>query len=253
MRTAKDATLDDAVFLWFTWCRFRKDNNKSGKVLLFLSNAPSHPSAEILNSLDDNFKIMFLPPNVTAILQPMDRGVIEKLKKRFKKQVLRRLPLSENDCESVVAFAKRLHLKDSCHMLADAWDSLTVTNLQNAWKKLWPVVEAGETKDAKEWLNNDTNLTGCTSLSDDDIVKSVNEDCPSDNDSDETNQDVNDTGPTHAEAFTALDTALTWYTWYERQAESCSTQLLLLKRVRDLAAAKRCSTIMQRKISDYFH
>ncbi|KAK9744532.1 hypothetical protein QE152_g7681 [Popillia japonica] len=95
-------------------------------------------------------------------------------------------------------------------MLANAWDSLTVTNLQNAWKKLWSVVEGGETsdsnrtdsdkerilnemtalfstingfeecdaEDAREWLNNDTNLTGCTILSDDDIVKSVNEACP---------------------------------------------------------------------------
>ncbi|KAK9685160.1 hypothetical protein QE152_g38257 [Popillia japonica] len=97
----------------------------------------------------------------------------------------------------------------------------------------------------KEWLNNDTNLTGCTILSDDNIVKSVNEACPSDNDSDERNQDVNDTEPTHADAFTALDTALTWY---ERQAESCSTKLLLLKRLRDLVAAKRCSTIVQKKL-----
>ncbi|KAI4460851.1 hypothetical protein MML48_5g00002327 [Holotrichia oblita] len=130
-----------------------------------------------------------------------------KTKQTLKKLVLRRLHLSENDRQSVVAFAKKLHLKDSCHMLADAWDSLTVTNLQNAWKKSWPVVEAGETshsnrtdsdeeqilnemtalfstinefeecnaEDAKERLNNDTNLTGCAILSDDDIVKSVNE------------------------------------------------------------------------------
>lgn len=117
-KAQKSAWMDSNLFTeWYinnfipSVNRFRKDNNKSGKVLLFLSNAPSHPSAEILNSLDDNFKIMFPPPNVTAILQPMDQGVIEKLKKLYKKQVLRRLLLSENDCESVVAFAKKLHLR----------------------------------------------------------------------------------------------------------------------------------------------
>lgn len=30
-----------------------------------------------------------------------------------------------------------MNIKDSIYMLSDAWDSLTKTNLQRAWKKLW--------------------------------------------------------------------------------------------------------------------
>ena len=52
-----------------------------------LDKVLSHPSEEILN-IDDDFKIMFLLSNVTAILQPMNQGVIEKLKRLYKKQVI---------------------------------------------------------------------------------------------------------------------------------------------------------------------
>ncbi|GFX31894.1 uncharacterized protein TNCV_3408091 [Trichonephila clavipes] len=56
-------------------------------------------------------------------------------------------------------------------------------------------------------------------------------------------------GSSSANAFSALETAMEWY---EQQSECCPTQLLLLKRIRDLAAKKRRCTMLQRKISDYF-
>jgi hypothetical protein len=34
-----------------------------------------------LNTVDANFKGIFLPPNVTALIPPMDQGVVGKLKK----------------------------------------------------------------------------------------------------------------------------------------------------------------------------
>ena len=61
------------------------------KFLLLVDNAPSHPSAEILNSIDSQFEIMFLPPNVTPLIQPMDEDVIENLKRHFRKNLLRQL------------------------------------------------------------------------------------------------------------------------------------------------------------------
>ncbi|GFW59200.1 uncharacterized protein TNCV_2781311 [Trichonephila clavipes] len=55
--------------------------------------------------------------------------------------------------------------------------------------------------------------------------------------------------PSNADAFSALETAMEWY---EQQSECCPTQLLLLKRIRDLTAKKRRCTKTQRKIRDYF-
>ncbi|KFD50251.1 hypothetical protein M514_08879 [Trichuris suis] len=62
---------------------------KTGKVLLLIDNAPAHPSAEYLNVVDELVTVKFLPPNVSALIQPMDQGVIEILKWHYRKQLLR--------------------------------------------------------------------------------------------------------------------------------------------------------------------
>jgi len=51
------------------------------KAFLFLDNAPSHRSSETLKSNDGTIKVMFLPPNTTAAIQPMDQSVLDPCKK----------------------------------------------------------------------------------------------------------------------------------------------------------------------------
>ena len=60
------------------------------KALLLLDNAPSHPDETVLQSSDKCIKAMFLPPNTTALIQPMDQGVLESLKRRCRKSLLRK-------------------------------------------------------------------------------------------------------------------------------------------------------------------
>ncbi|GFU86812.1 uncharacterized protein TNCV_1342571 [Trichonephila clavipes] len=52
--------------------------------------------------------------------------------------------------------------------------------------------------------------------------------------------------PSNADSFSAFETAMEWY---EQQSQCCPTQLLLLKRIRDLAAKKRKCTMVQRIFS----
>ncbi|PRD21062.1 UNVERIFIED_CONTAM: hypothetical protein NCL1_52895 [Trichonephila clavipes] len=88
-------------------------------------------------------------------------------------------------------------------------------------------------------------------LNDDEIVTSVLvESDPVDDEMDEDeDNNVSSKGPSNADAFSALEAAMEWY---RQQSKCCPTQLVLLKRIRDLAAKKRRCTIVQRKISDYF-
>ncbi|GFW97980.1 uncharacterized protein TNCV_1806311 [Trichonephila clavipes] len=87
-------------------------------------------------------------------------------------------------------------------------------------------------------------------LNDDEIVTSVQAEF--DDETDE-NGDNNNNGSSesssNADTFSACKTAMEWY---EQQSECSPTQLLLLKRIRDLAAKKRRCTMVPRKISDYF-
>ncbi|GFY17429.1 hypothetical protein TNCV_658421 [Trichonephila clavipes] len=52
----------------------------------------------------------------------------------------------------------------------------------------------------------------------------------------EYNNNESSKGPSNADAFSALETAMEWY---EQQSECYPTQLLLLKRIGNFAAKKR--------------
>ena len=52
------------------------------KILLILDNCSSHPD---LSHLNENVEFLFLPPNTTSLIQPMDQGVIATLKALYKK------------------------------------------------------------------------------------------------------------------------------------------------------------------------
>ncbi|GFV62051.1 uncharacterized protein TNCV_4108541 [Trichonephila clavipes] len=87
-------------------------------------------------------------------------------------------------------------------------------------------------------------------LNDDEIVTSVEEEPDDETDEvEDTNNNESSKGPSNAGAFPTLEIAMKWY---RQQSECCPTQLLLLKRIRDLAVKKRWSTTVQRKLSDYF-
>ncbi|GFU05084.1 jerky protein homolog-like [Trichonephila clavipes] len=59
--------------------KFNKENDLPQRAILLIDNAPSHPGTEELSS--GEIKAIFLPPNVTPLLQPMDQCVLQKLKK----------------------------------------------------------------------------------------------------------------------------------------------------------------------------
>ncbi|GFX40704.1 uncharacterized protein TNCV_1218271 [Trichonephila clavipes] len=103
------------------------------------------------------------------------------------------------------------------------------------------------------WMACDADDCGFRMLNDDEIVISVQEESDPVNDETDKDEDNNNNesskGPSNADAFSALGTTMEWY---EQQSECCSTQLLLLKRIRDLASKTRRRTMVQRKISDYF-
>ena len=54
-----------------------------------MDNAPSHPDS--LNSDDNQITWFFLPANTTSLIQPLDQGVLEKVKRCYKRDLLLRM------------------------------------------------------------------------------------------------------------------------------------------------------------------
>ena len=59
---------------------------QSRNVLLFVDDAPSHPTAEL-----SNVKLAFFPPNTTSKSQPMDQGIIQTMKLEYRKRQLQHI------------------------------------------------------------------------------------------------------------------------------------------------------------------
>lgn len=69
--------------------KFLKKNGLPRKAILLLDNAPSHPDESNLRSED--IIVKFFPPNVTSIGQPMDQGVLETLKRHYRRFLLQEI------------------------------------------------------------------------------------------------------------------------------------------------------------------
>lgn len=133
--------------------KFMKRSNLPIKALLVLDNAPGHPNEQELKSSDGNIQAIFLPPNCTPLLQPMDQNVIQKIKSLYKNKLLIHIISEDGD---VTQSLKGLNLKDVVFSLAHAWNSVSPNLIQSSWKKLWPTMnDVSETEETNEWDTED--------------------------------------------------------------------------------------------------
>lgn len=127
-----------------------------------MDNAPSHPSTDVLNNINENFEVIYLPPNVTALIQPMDQGAISITKKLYKKQFLTKL-LLEGKQLNTNDFLKNFTLRDCIILISNAWENIQSSTLNKVWKPiLGDLIHADENSIIEE-NNGSNNLCDCTS------------------------------------------------------------------------------------------
>nr|CAD7426390.1 unnamed protein product [Timema monikensis] len=72
---------------------------------------------------------MFLPPNVTSLLQLMNQSVNESTKRHYQRQLLRKLLLAEEGEESVLDLYNKM-------MIAEAWNLVKNLKLKRPWNRI---------------------------------------------------------------------------------------------------------------------
>lgn len=230
-------------------------------MLLLLDNAPAHPSTEKLVSADRKVTTLFFPPNTTSILQPMGQGILEALKRRYKKQLLQHL-IIEDRSSSLSDVLKQLTIKDAVYWCAQAWEEIAPQSLCKSWNKLLSPVatsvassseadtvntideSAGfvelfkdfsegneDWKNPNDWLAEDSDDPDYQILSDCEIVVEVNggaDDLPSDTEGADKSIE---TTVSHAQAYEAFGTALEWLEAQGEEVErhSCCETITLPK------------------------
>lgn len=249
-------------------------NNLPRKAILLLDNATTHPIADELK--DKEIKAVFLPPNVTAVCQPMDQGVIQALKLKYRRQLLRYLISAVDNDEDYISALKKIDVLDVIRWVAEGWEEILPTTIVSSWKILldhegnkFKEIDGGQFKnyenkvekenivsllekipgcekvnenDVNEWVNNDDE----DEITDDDIVKMVtNEECSEEEDLPESHVNL----IPHSEGFKMLDGALEYIT---QQEGISSADIICLRKLRDLAAKKRTEIVKQKTIKDFF-
>lgn len=101
---------------------FLRTQNLPEKALLLLDNAPSHPSAEELKTSDGHIFVMFMPPNVTPLIQPMDQNVLRLTKLYYRNLLLSSIITGD---EPVGSALNKLTLSEAMMNLATAWNKLS--------------------------------------------------------------------------------------------------------------------------------
>lgn len=246
-----------------------KEENRS--VVFIADNCPSHTNVTGLKSI----KLIFLPPNITAICQPMDQGVIKNIKHFYKQLLLIKIINDlESSPESTMKNVK-ITLLDAANFISKSWEKVKSTTISNCFKKaginsnepidatndnlpeidnLWhnptiqTTIEQSDRISLKEYLNADDDLTTDATNSDDEIIAGILDAPRSDEPESDDEIVVMPSVPTNADianAFRCIQTFLNY-------SEGTEVELQKLQQIEIKVENLIQISLKQQKITDYF-
>lgn len=109
-----------------------EQNSPLSCVLLF-DNCSSHLIPKVYFSEDRSFRLQLLPKNTTAILQPLDAGIIQNLKVKYLQNILSKI-VYQNKIK-LDQFLKNISLLDCLFTLASCWEAVKEETIFNCFQK----------------------------------------------------------------------------------------------------------------------
>lgn len=95
------------------------------EVALILDNAPSHPTLKLTN-----VTLFFLPPNTTSVTQPMDQGIIQSMKTKYRAFLVHKIIHKMDSREDY-----KVDVLQALRLIRRAWDAVTPATIANCFKK----------------------------------------------------------------------------------------------------------------------
>ncbi|XP_053406646.1 tigger transposable element-derived protein 4-like [Mercenaria mercenaria] len=129
-KTNKKAWMTGEIFE--EWLHWFDRQMKGRKVLLFVDNAPSHPQVNL-----KNVNVKFLPPNTTSLCQPMDQGIIQAMKLKYRKKqlqyVISQMELKQG--KSGFDLLKDISVLDAIYWVARAFKEVEISTIVKCFAK----------------------------------------------------------------------------------------------------------------------
>lgn len=261
-RTNKKAWMTSAIFEEEIRNWDEELVKKRRKIALLVDNCTAHPKIKELKSI----KLIFLPPNCTSVLQPMDQGVIKSLKAHYRKKLAVCI-LQEQD---TLNFGK-VTLLDACRFLQKAWIEVSESTIAHCFNHAGLSTNPENLDDdmpLSEWIQqynipqdlqsfisfNEDVITNGTST-DQEIISQVLQEKNTDENEMEAEVEVEDgpqEPPTYTEALNQVSQLISFYEC-KRENNSDDTILLNLYKISsDIERKFLHSRKVQKSINDFF-
>lgn len=234
------------------------------RILLFVDNAASHK----LDIELKNITVVFMPPNVTSLIQPLDQGIIRAAKAHYRTQLVRKMIKAVEQGMSTVEFAKSIDLLKASHMLKRSWFLVSPTTITNCFRKAGFIADEANceeeidelqtqmediglsAEDFTAFIDCDSNLECYGTLSDQEICASVkrgvDEEVPIDEGSDYENAiEIEEPPVKYSEAAKALAVV-------QKFLEQNATEYNALYEIEDMIDKIGLLSLNQSKITDFF-
>ncbi|KFD66199.1 hypothetical protein M514_10264, partial [Trichuris suis] len=140
----RKAWMTSTTFMeWFRHCfvpevkKYLQQVGLEFRLLLILDNAPCRPEA--VSYENRRVEVVFLPANTTALLQPLDQGIIRFLKVSYTRLVFDRIraALDADPDLDVTRRWKLFTIADAIEFIKVAVDELRPATVKACWKNLW--------------------------------------------------------------------------------------------------------------------
>lgn len=150
-RHNKTAWMKEDIYVEFLENFNQKMIEQNKHVLLFMDNCSVHKNTEL-----SNVKIVFFPANTTSQLQPLDQGIIQNFKCKYRKFQLRSIVglLDEAVYTPATQIKFQINKLDAVNWIRNAWDEVKPETITKCFQKcgfLLPEVPALD-----EQVENDT-------------------------------------------------------------------------------------------------
>lgn len=113
----------------------RKLISQDRRICLLMDNAGCHPD-DICGKFT-HIKVVFLPPNTTSVIQPLDLGIIKNFKVYYRKLLLQHIVAKIDDNSSLTAaeIVKSVTLLHAIRWVYQAWEMVQSTTIKKCFRK----------------------------------------------------------------------------------------------------------------------
>ncbi|OAD66156.1 Homeodomain-like DNA binding domain-containing transcription factor, partial [Phycomyces blakesleeanus NRRL 1555(-)] len=131
-----NAWMTRSIFHVFLRCFDHAMKAQKRKVLLILDNFSGH----IVDYTSTNVELLFLPPNTTSHLQPLDGGIIRAFKAYFKRKQYAKayqyIGMIQNGNQDKIGPIDKIFEIDqlwAMKWIREAWESVSAKTIENCW------------------------------------------------------------------------------------------------------------------------